>query len=137
MVKTTVPPYTSLSARTMSSGISVQLGEVEVTVLPTDATNSTTTGNSSLFDQLMLLFPGAGGVGEIYHGAHEGILASSTLASDFRGVTPGVAVGDGDMEDVFGEAPGNRDNTRHFGAEQVSTVAFSRYSPIFSSHLAR
>lgn len=107
------------------------MGGVEVTVLPTDATNSTTTGNSSLFDQLLLLFPGAGGVGEIYHGADEGILASSTLASDFRGVTPGVAVSDGDMGDMLGEAPGTRDNTRHFGAEEVYNMLITTLFLLF------
>lgn len=103
-----------------SGGISVQLGGVEVTVLPTDADNITAMANSSLFDQLLLLFPSAGGVGEIYHGPHEGVLAPSTLAADFRAVTPGVAVGDGDMEDILTPSPGERDNARHFGAEEVS-----------------
>ena len=103
----------------MASGIAVQLGGVEVTVLPTDTINTTDIDNSSLFDQLLLLFPGAGGVGELYHGAHEGFLPPSTLASDFRGVTPGVAVGDGNVGDVLGNVTGERDNTRHFGAEEV------------------
>lgn len=119
----------------MASGISVQLGEVEVTVLPTHVLNSTTPVNSSLFDQLLLLFPGTGGVGEIYHGSHEGavIPPSSITTPDFSGVTPGVLVGVGGVEgpgvmDVGGgEAAtggGYGGSSRHFGAEEVSTIFF-------------
>lgn len=96
----------------------MNVGGVAVTVLPLNITQPNT---SSLYDQIVLKFPGAGGVGEIYHGTDldvDNAIGGDLPPSLTGGLRPAVAVAEGDIRGSHDIPP-----VREFGAEQVSVIS--------------
>ncbi|KAK3856975.1 hypothetical protein Pcinc_036742 [Petrolisthes cinctipes] len=99
---------------TTTTSLTMNIGGVGVTVLPLNDSHPNIT--ASLYDQIVLNFPGAGGVGEIYHGADVNIDGPDLPPTLTGGLLmPAVAVAEGDIRRTHEVPP-----VREFGAEQVS-----------------
>ncbi|KAK4310126.1 hypothetical protein Pmani_018283 [Petrolisthes manimaculis] len=95
----------------------MNIGGVGVTVLPIN--NSHLNITTSLYDQIVLNFPVAGGVGEIYHGADVSVDGPDLPPTLTGGLIPAVAVAEGDIRRTHEVPP-----VREFGAEQDNKTKY-------------